>query len=164
MNRLLGDVRPGLIVAGAILLFGVSLGIAYGLIEESIQQFIVDGIAAHPALHDSDSPEKIWRWWLRAHFHSTGIAAFTLPLIALTALSGLSAGMKKLASLLIGLGGLYALSWFTMALLAPGLGREAAHHALPVEILVMAGVGSLLTGIAILFSNIIFGWFSGNRQ
>ena len=127
MNRLLDDVRPGLIVAGATLLFGVCLGIAYGVMEDGIQQFIVSGIAAHPELHDPASQEKIWRWWLRAHFHSTGISAFTLALIAITTLSALSGKMKKLVSLLIGLGGLYALSWFVMALLAPGLGRDAAH-------------------------------------
>ncbi|MFQ5329813.1 MAG: hypothetical protein ACE5D4_07485 [Thermodesulfobacteriota bacterium] len=162
MSRILDDVRPGLIVAGAILLFGVSLGIAYGLIEDSIKQFIVNGIASHPALHDPESPKKIWRWWLRAHFHSTGISAFTLALISITALSSLSSKMKKLVYLLIGLGGLYALSWFLMTLLAPALGLNGAHHALPVEILVMTGVGSLLTGMAILFSNIIFGFFSGD--
>ena len=76
----------------------------------TVKQFIVDGVARHPELHDEKSIAKIWRWWLRAHFHSVGIAAFSLALIAITALSGLSDRMKKIASTLHGLGGLYALS------------------------------------------------------
>jgi hypothetical protein len=72
--------------------------------------------------------------------------------------------MKKITSILYGLGGLYAVSWFAMALLAPSLGRDGAHHALPVLLLVLVGVASLLAGIAILFSNIIFGWFSDHKS
>ena len=163
MKRPLENVRPGLILAGIILLFGVCMGVVFGVMEDGVKQFIVDAIAAHPELHDAQSPAKIWRWWLRAHFHAVGIAAFTLALISITEFSGLSARMKKITSILHGLGGLYAVSWFAMALLAPSLGRDAAHHALPVLLLVLVGVGSLLIGIAILFSNIIFGWFSDHR-
>ena len=162
--------RPGELPAGEgesvyklhlfFLLFGICLGIIYGFMEDSIKQFIVDGVNSHPELHDPKSISKIWRWWLRAHFHSLGIATFSLVLIVITALSGLSCRMKQITSVLLGFGGLYAMAWFLMALLAPSLGRNGAHHALPVFLLVVAGVGSLLAGMATLFANILFGCFS----
>jgi len=49
-----------------------------------------------------------------------------------------------------------------MSLKAPSMGRPAAHQYLPVEILVSISVITLLTGMAILFLNIIFKSFSEN--
>ena len=71
-------------------------------------------------------------------------------------LSSLKKELKKSASILIGLGGLYPLSWFTMFILAPSIGRSAAHHHLITEIFTYIGVAGLLLGIAILCANLFF--------
>ena len=165
-NELLASVRPGLIIAGAVVVFGICLGITFGLFEDDIKSLIKAGIAANPAPHaeDSQAAQKIWRWWLRGHFHSMGLGALTMALIALTALSGLKPPVKRYASVLIGLGGCYGLSWFVMANKAVAVGRSAAHHAPLVKFIVFVSVGCLLLGIGILFANIIFGLFGERRS
>ena len=162
-ENIFDEVRPDLIIAGAILLFGICLGISFGVFEENIKDYVKAGVLAHPLVHAADpvAHEKIWRWWQRAHFHATGIGAFTMAMIAVTAISGLASRSKRLVSILIGTGGFYSSSWLLMAIIAIDAGREVAHHALPVQLLVFTSIGSLLLGMGILFSNIIFGCFMG---
>ena len=66
---------------------------------------------------------------------------------------------KKYTAILIGLGGLYSLSWFSMFVLAPSIGRNAAHHHIITEVLAYCGVGGLLLGITILSANLFLGMF-----
>ena len=93
----------------------------------------------------------------RAHFHARAFAAFSLGLLLLVAVSSLTETLKQCAALLIGLGGLYPLSWFTMFLYAPGLGTQAAHSHVLTELLAYMGVGGLLLGLAILLANLFLG-------
>ena len=161
-TSILDDVRPGLIIAILVLLFGILMGVALGIFEETIKDMINSAVDAHPSAHTealSKAKSKIFRWWQRAHFHATGIGAFTIALIAITALSSLNKPFKKWASLLIGIGSLYPFSWFLMSLKGPSLGRPAAHHYLPAEIIVFISIGCLLAGMAILLLNIIFNSF-----
>jgi hypothetical protein len=154
MNKALQDIRPGLALVLLGLLFGIALGVYFGVNEETFQAFIARGIAAHPELHDAQSPDKIWRYVQRAHFHATGIAAFSLGLLLLVAACDLSARMNAVASVLIGLGSFYPLAWFTTFYLAPSLGRDAAHeHGLTVALVYVSTAG-LLAGIAIVIANI----------
>jgi hypothetical protein len=160
---LLDDVRPGLIIAGFVLLFGILMGVAMGIFEDSIKDMINMGVDANAAVHlegAAKAKTKIFRWWQRAHFHATGMGAFLLAMIAIVAISNLKTGMKRLSSILIALGGLYPFSWFIMSLKAPALGRSVAHHYLPAELLVFISMICLFAGMAILFSNIIFKSFS----
>ena len=156
MNNALVHVRLGLIFALLTLLFGIVMGISFGIDEDAYKSWIAQGIAAYPNLHDADSQENIWRYAQRAHFHATGIAAFSLGLILVVALSGMRAQFKKITSALIGLSGFYPLSWFSIFYLSPSMGREPAHHALITEIFVFIGVGSLLLGLAILIIHLLF--------
>ena len=136
------------------LTFGIGLGVYFGINEDAIQAFIARGIAAHPTLHDAGSQEEIWRFVQRAHFHATGIAAFSLGLVLLIASTDLTARLKTIASVLIGLGSLYPLSWFTMFYLAPTIGNNAAHeHGLTVA-LVYVSTGGLVAGLAMMVANI----------
>ncbi len=157
MNNVLKNIRPGLALIILTLLFGVVLGISFGLNEDGYQKWIDAGIAAHPTLHDEHSKEEIWRFVQRAHFHATGIAAFSLGLILVVALSGLRAGMKKISSALIGLAGLYPLSWLSIFMLAPSMGPDGAEHALLPQMFVLVGVGGLLCGLVILALHLLFG-------
>ncbi|MEE8574440.1 MAG: hypothetical protein V3T30_03415 [Thermodesulfobacteriota bacterium] len=159
---LIDDVRPGLVIAGFFLLFGISMGIVFGLFEDDIKAIVNAGVDAYPLMHTSDpnAKAKIFRWWQRAHFHGTGIGAFTMALISVVAISNLKPKMKTAASMLIGMGGLYAVSWLVMAIKAPAIGRGAAHHLVSVHAIVSVSIGCLLLGMGLLFSSIIFGWFS----
>lgn len=148
------SVRLGLALALLTLLFGIVMGIVFGINEDGVKDYISAGITAHPDLHDTQSADKIWRYAQRSHFHATGIGAFALGLIVIVLLTGMKKRLKQISATLIGLGGLYALSWFSMFLLSPSVGRGAAHDALMTKLLVYVGTGGLLLGLAILSANL----------
>ncbi len=158
MNHPLSDVKWGLALVMLGLGFGIGLGIYFGINEDAIQAFIARGIASHPTLHDAKSQEAIWRYVQRAHFHATGIGAFSIGLVPLVALSTLSALMKRWTSLLIGLGSFYPAGWFTTFYLAPSLGRSAAHEHWITQALVYVSVPCLAAGILIVTANLYFGF------
>ncbi|MGV6827680.1 MAG: hypothetical protein ACWA5Q_11970 [bacterium] len=150
MEKLLQDIRPGLLLVMLALLFGIGLGVGFGVNEDYFKDYIAQGIQANPEVHDAKSQSKIWRYGQRAHFHATGIAAFSIGLLLLTGATRLKSSVKKLTSILIGLGGLYPLAWFAMFVMAPSMGRGAAHDHLVTETLTYVGTGGLIAGLVIL--------------
>ncbi len=163
MNIQLSSIKPGLALVLLGLAFGIALGISFGVNEDAFQNYISEGIAAHPQVHDAKSQDKIWRYAQRAHFHSTGIAAFSIGLLLLVSISNLGIKLKKVTSALIGLGFLYPFSWFTMFLLAPSIGRSAAHSHIATVMFTYVGVGGLALGFMILVASIFFG-LPGSRE
>jgi len=159
MNNELNRVKIGLALVLFGLLFGVLMGITFGINEAVFKNYITEGIASHPTLHDSKSPDKIWRYAQRAHFHATGIAAFSLALIPLVMFSDLKPNMKTSSSVALGLSSFYPFSWLTMFMLAPSIGREAAHSHVLTEIFASIGVGGLLLGCFLLLANLFLGLF-----
>ncbi|HFC92213.1 MAG TPA: hypothetical protein ENJ51_05305 [Leucothrix mucor] len=160
MNQIdLSPIKLGLALTLLLLIFGLSMGIGFGIAEDSVKDFIAQGIAANPDIHDEKSASKIWRYAQRAHFHATGISAFSLGLILLVLFSSLRDGMKMLASTSIGLVAFYPLAWFTMFVLSPSIGRNAAHHHVITEMFTYIGVGGLLLGLMILLGNLFLGLF-----
>ncbi len=135
------------------------MGISFGVNEDIYKSYIAEEIQIHPELHDEKSKDKIWRYAQRAHFHATGVAAFSLGLIILIMLSDMQAKLKTASSFLVGLGSFYPFAWFTMFLLAPTIGRDPAHQHLLTEILTYIGVGGLSLGILMLIANLYFGLF-----
>ncbi len=162
-NNVLGSIKVGLGLVLLCLLFSISMGVLFGINEDMFVDFIAQGIAAHPELHDEKSPDKIWRYVQRAHFHAGGVAAFSLGLLFLVALSGLAEKMKKLSAVLIGLGSFYPFSWFTMFFVAPTLGRDPSHAYWLTEVFTYVGVGGLLAGMFILLANLFLGWFRESK-
>jgi hypothetical protein len=152
-------VKLGLTLVLAGLLFGIGLGISFGVNEDAYRDYIETGVAAHPELHDDRSRDKIWRYAQRAHFHATGIAAFSIGLILLVMSSSLKKKLKTMAALLIGLGSFYPLAWFTMYRLAPDIGRGPAHDHILTELFTYIGVAGLLAGLFILMANLLLGLF-----
>ncbi len=163
MNRELNTVKAGLFLVMLTLIFGIGMGVVFGVNEDSVKSYITEGVAAHPDVHDDQSSGKIWRYAQRAHFHATGIAAFSIGLLLLIMHSSLGRKLKVVAAVLVGLGGVYPLAWFSMFILAPSIGRGAAHHHIVTEMFTYVGVGGLLIGIAILCTNIFFGMFRGSQ-
>ena len=164
MTHHLVTVKYGLALVMLGLLFGIGLGVTFGVNEDFFQNYVTQGIAAHPQLHDAQSQEKIWRYVQRAHFHATGIAAFSIGLLLLVAASSLTEKFKKTAAVLIGLGGFYPLSWLSIFILAPSIGSDAAHAHIITELLAYIGVGGLLLGLAVLLGNLFLGLFSEQRD
>ncbi|MBL4712479.1 MAG: hypothetical protein JKX75_08295 [Gammaproteobacteria bacterium] len=159
MNKNIRYVKIGLFLVMLTLIFGVGLGIIFGIYEDEVKSYITEGVALHADVHDDKSNSKIWRYAQRSHFHATGIAAFSIGLILLVLVSSLKPKLKSISAILIGLGGLYPLSWFAMFILAPSLGRSAAHHHFITEIFSYIGVAGLLSGIVILCLNLFLDMF-----
>ena len=159
MEKEVKVVQVGLALVLVGLLFGVGMGISFGIQEKAYKNYVAAGIAANPEIHDAKSQDKIWRYAQRAHFHATGIAAFSLGLVILVMLSTLKTKLKRVASIFIGLSCLYPLSWFTMFVLAPSMGRGPAHGHILTEIFALTGVSGLLMGVAILCANLFLGRF-----
>jgi hypothetical protein len=159
VNEEIKAVRIGLFLVMLTLIFGVGLGIGFGVAEDPIKAYISDGVASHADVHDDKSSSKIWRYAQRAHFHATGISAFSIGLVLLIMFSSLKRKFKTISSIFVGLGGLYPLSWFTMFILAPSMGRDAAHHHIATEMFTYIGIGGLLLGIAVLCANLFLDMF-----
>ena len=159
MSQELKKVKLGLALVLLSLSFGVGMGISFGINEDTYKSYIAEQVEAHPQLHDESSTGKIWRYAQRAHFHATGIAAFSLGLIILLMFSDMKASLKKVSSVLIGLGGLYPLAWFSMFRLAPVIGRGPAHDHIMTELFTYIGVGGLVLGALMLFANLFLGTF-----
>ena len=159
MSDELRNVKLGLAMVLLSLAFGVGMGISFGVNESAYKADIAVGIVTHPELHDQQSDDKIWRFAQRAHFHATGIGAFSLGLVMLIMFSGMSSFSMKLASFLVGMSGFYPLSWYTMYTLAPTMGRGPAHDHILTEIFTYLGVGGLLLGFLMIVGSIFFGLF-----
>ena len=83
MNRELNTVKAGLFLVMLTLIFGIGMGVVFGVNDDAVKSYITEGVAAHPDVHDDQSSGKIWRYAQRAHFHATGIAAFSIGLLLL---------------------------------------------------------------------------------
>ena len=83
MTNEIQTVRIGLAIILIGLFLGVGMGISFGINEDAYKDFVAEGIAAHPTIHDENSESKIWRYAQRAHFHANGISAFSLGLVIL---------------------------------------------------------------------------------
>jgi hypothetical protein len=159
MSAELSTVKAGLAIVLLGLFFNVALGIAFGVNEDAFKDYIAEGIAAHPEVHDEKSEDKIWRYAQRTHFHAGGIAAFCLGLIILVMFSDLRPRLRRVSSILIGLGSFYPLAWLSMFFLAPSIGRDPAHEHILTKLLTFVGVGGILLGSFFLLANLFLGLF-----
>jgi hypothetical protein len=159
MSADISSVKAGLAIVLIGLFFNIGLGISFGLNEDAYQDYVAEGVAAHPELHDASSAEKIWRYALRTHFHAGGIAAFSLGLIIFVIFSNLSRRLQRISSILIGLGSVYPLAWLSMFFLSPSIGRAAAHDHILTKLFTIVGVIGLCIGSLILVANLFFDFF-----
>lgn len=68
-----------------------------------------------------------WRYFRRAHLHAGAIGSIAIGASAVLALLSVRSSLKRLASVLLGLGAIgYPLFWMLSGLTAPGLGTTAA--------------------------------------
>ena len=160
LNIDLKVIRVGLLITLFTLIFGTGLGIVFGAKEEVFKNYISENIQANPTVHDDKSKDKIWRYVQRAHFHSSGIAAYSLALLLIILVSKMKDSMKSFSATMIGVGTLYSFAWYLMFYLAPIIGRDAAHNHILTESIVYISTGAFLIGLFMIFANIFFDMFS----
>jgi hypothetical protein len=159
MSTELSAIKVGLAIVLLGLFFSVALGISFGVNEDVYKNYVAEGIAAYPEIHDEKSKDKIWRYAQRTHFHAGGVSTFCLGLIILIMLSDLRRNLKPVTSVLIGLGSFYPLAWLSMFFLAPSIGRGAAHEHILTKLFTFVGVGGILLGSFFLLANLFLGFF-----
>jgi hypothetical protein len=159
MSTELSAIKVGLAIVLLGLFFSVALGISFGVNEDVYKNYVSEGVAAYPEIHDEKSKDKIWRYAQRTHFHAGGVSAFCLGLIILIMLSDLRRNLKPVTSIMIGLGSFYPLAWLSMFFLAPSIGRAAAHEHILTKLFTFVGVGGILLGSFFLLANLFLGFF-----
>lgn len=157
-------IKVGLLITLFTLIFGTGLGIAFGAKEEVFKSYISENIQANPAVHDEKSKDKIWRYVQKAHFHSSGIAAYSLALLLIILVSKMKNSMKSFSATMIGISTLYSFSWYLMFYLAPLIGRDAAHNHIFTESIVYISTGAFFIGLFMIISNIFFDMFSSQED
>ncbi|HXZ26342.1 MAG TPA: hypothetical protein VEI24_08990 [Nitrospiria bacterium] len=164
MSRtVLAPVMPGLIISFFAIVVGTSLGMAFGLYEEPIRDYLTTQIKAHPEAHDQ-APDavnrdvnKAWRDIQRAHFHSQGLGALGVGIILVLSLSWVSAPVKRWVALATGLGALlYPFCWLLMGLRVGPMGAEAAHAS--VDWLAGVSVPLFFGGMLLTLLILVLGW------
>ena len=163
LNIDLKVIKIGLLITLLSLLFGIGLGIVFGAKEEVFKNYISQNIQANPTLHDDKSKDKIWRYVQRAHFHSAGIASYSLALLLIILVSKMKTNAKSFSSTMIGIGTLYPLSWYLMFYLAPQIGRDAAHNHILTESIVYISTGAFLIDLFMIFSSIFLDKFNQRK-
>ncbi|MSU64916.1 MAG: hypothetical protein EXS38_02170 [Opitutus sp.] len=125
---------PGMFFAVLTLLFGFSLGIAFGVNEDAIQTHLkASATAVRDTVYRGNDAamktvqERSWVYLQRAHLHAGGIGAASIGLILLLVRLGDRPSVTRIVSLALGVGTLgYPIYWMWAALRAPGLGSTGA--------------------------------------
>lgn len=133
--------RTPLAIAILGMIGGVAIAVLFGINEDLFKDKIARGLQENPKVLDMPAgPEKtayiaaesskLWRYYQRFHFHSTGIGAMSLSvLLLLGLLSGGGSRLKHTAAYLVSVGGfLYPFVWLFAAVYGPHVGRGAAKE------------------------------------
>ena len=123
---------------------GVFIAILFGVNEDMFKEQIKRGLNNNPAIIALTDPiakeskissesSKLWRYYQRFHFHSTGIGAMSLALLILLAFIKAQPKAKLLCGYCIAVGGfLYPFVWLLAAIYGSESGRHAAKETFAV--------------------------------
>jgi hypothetical protein len=158
----LGSVRIGIALALLTLLYGFSLGGAFGAFEDNIKGSLeASAMAVKDTVYQGDEAAmkkitaKSWTYMKRAHLHANGLGTAALAIIFVLAGTRASSRVRGVISTALGLGALgYASFWMFAALTAPALGStHDAKEALSWLAIPSAGLLILgLVAVLILFA------------
>ena len=127
-------MRIGALLALLTLLLGFGLGAVFGLAEDSIKEGFLDK-AKQTLASSADDPEaaarsltgRAWTYMKRSHLHANGLGTSALAMILLMTFLPAGESLKKMTSLLLGVGALgYSTFWLLAAQRTPALGSTGA--------------------------------------
>ena len=135
MNLDLTSVRIGIFLALLTLLYGFSLGGAFGAFEDNIKgslQASAEEVKATVYQGDEAAMKKItdksWTYMKRAHLHANGLGTAALAIIFVLAGVPASSRVRGVVSSALGIGALgYSSFWMFAARRAPAMG--STHDA-----------------------------------
>lgn len=167
LKNVLAPVIPGLLASFLAIVFGTSLGMLFGIYEDSIKDYLSAQIKAHPEVH-AQTPDNLkkqtggaWRDLQRAHLHAQGLGALGVGISLVLGLSWVAAPVKRWLALATGLGGLlYPFTWLLMGLRVGPMGEEAAHAS--VDWLAALSVPLFFGGMLLTLLILFLGWLFPN--
>jgi hypothetical protein len=135
MNLDLSSVRIGIFLALLTLLYGFSLGGAFGAFEDEIMGSLnASAQSVKGTAYQGDEAaiekvmEKSWTYMKRAHLHANGLGAAALAMMFVLAGTPASSRVRGVVSTALGIGALgYASFWMFAALRAPAM--ASTHDA-----------------------------------
>ncbi|MBP2671758.1 MAG: hypothetical protein H6Q85_1824 [candidate division NC10 bacterium] len=149
------SVVAAICLALLAILFGFTLGGAFGAVEDSIVKYLDDsGTAVLQTVYKGDVAakdavvKKSWVYLQRAHLHGGAIGTAALGAILTLVIMCRLGLVAKLSALAFGGGALtYSLFWLFAGLTAPGLGSTGvAKEAL--SFMAIPGAGLCILGLA----------------
>jgi hypothetical protein len=158
----LRPLAPGILLALAAIMFGFTLGGAFGVAEGLMKGYLEDSAqAVLEDAYDGDTDaaaavaRKSWTYFKRAHLHANALGTAALGASLLLALLGPPSRLARASGLLFGAGALvYGFFWLAAGLLAPGIGSTAAAKDALIWLAVpgsgMCTLGLAGTGICLL--------------
>jgi hypothetical protein len=157
----LTNVRVGIALALLTLLYGFSLGGAFGAFEDNIKGTLeASAEQVRTTVYQGDEAamkkitNKSWTYMKRAHLHANGLGTAALALIFVLVGTRSSVLVSRVVSAALGVGALgYASFWMFAALRAPALGStHDAKEALGWLAIPSAGLCILgLVAVLVLF-------------
>lgn len=123
-------MQIGILFALLTLVYGFSLGMAFGLIEDNIKDGLKSAAeVVFSTVYKSDMGamnsvvSKSWSYFMRAHIHAVGLGTAALVVILAVMFFGPANILSSIVSILLGIGSLgYSSFWMFAAKKAPGLG------------------------------------------
>ena len=131
MSLDIASVRIGIFLALLTLLYGFSLGGAFGAFEDEIMGSLnASAQSVKATVYQGDEAaiekvmEKSWTYMKRAHLHANGLGAATLAMMFVLAGTPASSRVRGVVSTALGIGALgYASFWMFAARRAPAMGN-----------------------------------------
>lgn len=154
MTMDLANLRIGIVLSLLTLLFGFSLGGAFGAFEDTIMDSlnasamtVRDSVYAGDDAAISQLTSKAWTYMKRAHLHANGLGTSTLVLILLLGTFPAGTMVRRAVSCALGAGALgYSSFWLFAARRAPVLG--STHDAKEsLSWLAIPSAGLLILGL-----------------
>ena len=123
-------MQIGILFALLTLVYGFTLGMAFGLFEDNIKDGLKsDAEVVFSTTYKSDMNamnsvvSKSWSYFMRAHIHAVGLGTAALVVILVMVFFGPADILKSIVSILLGIGSLgYSSFWMFAAKKVPGLG------------------------------------------
>lgn len=151
----LREVRIGIVLALATMLFGFGLGGVFGLAEDSLKgdldargKAVLESVYAGNEAKRAETKDKAWTYYKRAHLHAGAMGTSALAMAML--LAGIPGGtrLRSGSAIALGVGGLgYGLFWLLAGMRAPGLGSTGLAKE-SLKWLSMPSAGLFLLGTA----------------
>lgn len=154
MRSMPKSIAAGTCLSLLAILFGFSLGGAFGVIEDSIKKRLDDsGSVVLQSVYEGDVAakdavvKKSWDYLKRAHMHGGAIGTAALASIAILILVCRLGLVAQLSALALGSGALlYSLFWLLAGFMAPGMGSTSAAKE-SLWLMAIPGAGLSIVGL-----------------